>query len=95
MAWGLIALVVGILYGWMAPGHQDKGSLLKTGIIWGLIFGLILALLGFAIGSNPLFLGAGGGILGFVVAVLVVVLLFVIGVWVGDLLEGRRPSPTT
>lgn len=93
MAWGIIALAVGFLYGWLTPGHQDKGGILKTGIIWGLIFGAILALLGFAIGSNPILLGSGGGILGFIVALVVIVVLFVIGVWVGDLLEGR-PSRT-
>lgn len=95
MAWGLIALVVGFAYGWLTPGHQDKGGILKTGIVWGLIIGVVLALLGFAFGSNPVFLGTGSGVLGFIIAVVVIVALFVIGVWVGDLFEGKKASPTT
>lgn len=95
MAWGLIALAVGVLYGWLTPGQQDKGRILKTGLVWGLIFGLILAVLGFAVGSNPILLGSGSGIVGFVVALIVIVVLFVIGVWVGDLLEGRPKRATT
>lgn len=95
MAWGIIALAVGFLYGWLTPGQQDKGGILKTGIVWGLIFGVILAVLGFAIGSNPILIGTGSGILGFIVALIIIVVLFVIGVWVGDLLEGRPNRTTT
>lgn len=94
MAWGLIALGVGFLYGWLSPGRQDKGRILKTGLIWGLVLGLILAVLGFAVGSNPILIGTGSGILGFVVALVIIVVLFVVGVWVGDLIEGRPKRST-
>lgn len=95
MAWGLVALVVGILYGWLTPGHQDKGRILKTGLIWGLVLGVIFAVLGFAVGSNPFLLGNGSDILSFVVALVVIVVLFVVGVWIGDLIEGRPKRATT
>lgn len=94
MAWGLIALGVGFLYGWLTPGQQDKAGILKTGLIWGLILGVIFAVLGFAVGSNPFFLGSGSDLLGFVVALVIIVVLFVIGVWVGDLFE-RKPKRTS
>lgn len=95
MAWGLLALLVGVLYGWLTPGRQDKSRLVMMGLVYGLIIGLVLALLGWVIGSNPLFLGAGSGVLGIVVAVIVITLLFVVGVWLGDIVEGRKARRST
>jgi uncharacterized membrane protein YadS len=85
--WGLLALVIGVLYGWLSPGQQDKGSMLVRGLVIGLVLGLVLAVLGVAIGSNPMYFGAG--FLGIFFAVIVITLLFVLGVWLGDLIEGK------
>lgn len=95
MAWGLLAFVVGLLYGWLSPGRQDKGRMLMTGLLYGIVIGVILGLIGWAVGSNPLFLGAGAGILGIIVTVVILTVLFVVGVWLGDLLEGRKASRST
>lgn len=95
MAWGLVALAIGFLYGWLSPGRADKSQMLVTGLVYGVIIGLVLALLGWAIGSNPVFLGGGSGFLGTVVAIVVLTILFVVGVWIGDLVEGRTVRRTT
>ena len=84
--WGLLAFIVGLLYGYFSPGRQDKGRLLMNGLWIGLILGIVFGLLGLALDSNPL--GFGVGFVGILIAVLVLTVLFVIGAWLGDLLEG-------
>jgi len=85
--WGLLALIVGFLYGWLKPGTQDKSQILVRGLLFGLIAGVVLALLGYAVGSNPIYYG--NGFLGLVLGVIIITLLFIVGVWLGDLVEGR------
>lgn len=85
--WGVVAVLVGFLYGWLSPGTQDKSRLLVRGLVFGLIIGIVLALLGFAIGSNPFFFGSG--FIGIVLGVVIITLLFIVGVWLGDLVEGK------
>jgi VIT1/CCC1 family predicted Fe2+/Mn2+ transporter len=90
--WGLLAFVIGILYGWLKPGHQDKSQLMVRGLVIGLVVGLVLALLGVAVGSNPVYFGSG--ILGVVLGIVIIALLFVLGVWLGDLIEGKPRRST-
>jgi hypothetical protein len=90
--WGLLALVIGFLYGWLKPGVQDKGEILARGLIIGLIVGLVLALVGYGIGSNPVYYGTG--FLGIFLGVVIITLLFILGAWIGDLIEGK-PKRTT
>lgn len=84
--WGLLILLGGLLYGWMTPGRQDKGRLLWNGFLLGIVVALLLALLGAAIGARPLPFGAG--LVGVVLTVLVLTIVFVVGAWLGDLVEG-------
>ncbi|HET6398974.1 MAG TPA: hypothetical protein VFH47_05415 [Candidatus Thermoplasmatota archaeon] len=91
--WGLLAFVVGILYGWLKPGREDKSQLLLRGLIIGLVVGLVLALLGVAVGSNPVHFGSG--FVAVVLGIVIITLLFVLGVWLGDLIEGSKSRPST
>ncbi|MCA1830490.1 MAG: hypothetical protein LC663_03115 [Actinobacteria bacterium] len=89
--WGtIITLVVGIAYGYLTPGRQNKTELFKKGVLWGIVIAVVLAVLGFVFGSNPLFLTGAGGVIGFVIAAIVLVLVFILGVWIGDALESRK-----
>lgn len=85
--WGLLVFVIGILYGAIARGRQDKGGLLKQGLVIGLVLALVLVLIGWVTGAPAL--GLGGGLWIFVAAV-VLTLLFVLGVWIGDLITAGR-----
>ena len=85
--WGLVAFVVGILYGALKAGRQDKSDLLKQGLVIGLVVAVILALVGFFIGAPAL--GVGGA-LAILWTALILTLLFVVGVWLGDLFTGQR-----
>ena len=89
--WGiLIPLLIGIAVGYFTAGKQDKSRLFWIGAIWAAVVAIVLNALGWFLDINPV-TGAdevdGMGIfLGFVVSIVV----FLVGVWIGDLFEGRR-----
>lgn len=85
--WGWLALLVGIAYGYFTPGHQDKGALLKKGLLYGIVIAVVLALIAYFL--NVSLLGFGRGLIANVIGAIIVVLLFVAGVWLGDVIEHR------
>ena len=87
--WGLVVFLIGIAYGWMSPGKQDKSTLFKKGLLWGLIIAIVVALLGFFFNANPLGLG-DSGFFSILISAVVLTLVFIVGVWLGDMIEGRR-----
>jgi hypothetical protein len=84
--WGLVSLLVGIVYGYVTPGRQDKMALLKKGIVIGVVLALVFAIVGFLL--NVRALGVDLGAIGIFVEVVVLTILFVLGAWIGDVLEG-------
>lgn len=86
MVWGILTFGVGVVYGLLRPGRENKWLLFKTGLLIGLILALVFALIGFFLYVDPL--GFGTTFLGLFVTVLVLTVLFVLGAWVGDLIEG-------
>lgn len=88
LPWGLIVFLVGIAYGWLSPGRQDKSHIFKMGLLWGLIISLIVAVLGYFFGVNALGL-ADNGFISNVIAFVVLTVVFILGAWIGDMIEGR------
>lgn len=86
--WGLIAFLIGIIYGWAKPGRQPKMQLLKTGVLIGVLVALIMVLIGYFAGVSPL--GIGTGALSLILSAILISVLFVLGVWLGDIFEGRK-----
>jgi hypothetical protein len=87
--WGLLIFVIGIAYGFFSHGRQDKGQLFKTGLLIGLVLAIVFGLLGGLTG-----LGLPGGFLGIFISALILTILFVVGVWIGDLIEGPSRRAT-
>lgn len=88
--WGIIiALLVGIAVGYFAKGKQDKSRLFWMGAIWALVVAVVLNLIGWFTGYNPLTGGAGVDGTGIFVSFLVSLVIFLAGVWIGDMIEGR------
>ena len=85
--WGLVAFLVGLAYGAFARGKQDKSQLFKTGLLIGLVVAVILVIIGVVTGAPAL--GLGGGLMA-VLTALILAALFVLGVWLGDLITGAR-----
>lgn len=89
--WGLLTFVIGIIYGALARGRQDKSQLFKQGLIIGLVLALVLVVIGVVTGAPAL---GFGGALGIIVTAIVLSLLFILGVWIGDLITSGRDRRT-
>lgn len=85
--WGWIALILGGLYGYFSPGRQNKSQMFKTGLLWGAIIALVFAVIGFFVDMNPL--GFGYSLIANIISIVIILALFLLGVWIGDLLEDR------
>jgi hypothetical protein len=85
--WGLVTFVIGILYGALKRGRQDKSDLFKQGLVIGIVLALVLVVIGALTGAPALGIG---GALGIIVAAVVLSLLFILGVWIGDLVTGAK-----
>ncbi|MEK6986117.1 MAG: hypothetical protein AABX89_07030 [Candidatus Thermoplasmatota archaeon] len=90
VSWGLVIVLVGLAYGALARGKQDKGRLFRKGFLIGLVIAVVLALLAALTGSPALtFLAIAGG-LAILVDAIIMSLLFILGVWLGDLISGAK-----
>ena len=89
--WGLALFLVGLAYGFFTPGRQDKGRLLRNGLLIGLALAILFALLGAFAHVNPV--GLGTTALDTFLSVVILTLLFILGAWLGDLIEGVRSKP--
>lgn len=83
--WGVVAFVLGLLYGWLASGRHGRQRLLRRGLLIGAAVALLLVAVGWQAGWPAL---GRGGALASVWSALVMGLLFVLGVWIGDLIDG-------
>lgn len=86
--WGLLVLLLGILYGVVTPGRANKMRLFLNGVMIGLVVAILFALLGGWSGKAPL--GIGSGLLGIVLDAIVLSLLFVLGAFIGDWFDSTR-----
>jgi len=84
----ILIFIIGIIYGYMKPGKEDRSALLKKGLIIGIILGALMVVLGLIGGRGILLLG---GLVGAVVFIEVIILavLFIIGTYIGDMVERK------
>jgi uncharacterized membrane protein len=84
----ILIVIIGIIYGYMRPGKEDRSALFKKGIVIGIILGAIMVILGLFGGRGFLLLG---GLVGAAVFIEVIILavLFIIGTYIGDMLEHK------
>ena len=85
--WGLLVFLVGLAYGAFKRGRQDKSSLFMQGLVIGIVLAIVLVVIGVLTGAAAL--GMTGAV-GIIVTAIILSLLFVLGVWVGDLVTGAR-----
>ncbi len=86
-----LAFIVGILYGYLKPGKEDRMALFKKGILIGVILAIILVGLSAIAGWGFLLLGSVVGIVVFI-EVIILAVLFIIGTFIGDWLEEKSKS---
>lgn len=84
----LIVVVFGVVYGYAKPGKQSKWQIFKTGILVGLLLALLFAVLGGLLGFQSVTAGfVGTGFFSILISVIWLTILFIVGVWIGDILE--------
>ena len=84
MLFTTLAFIVGLVYGYAKPGKENRWGLFKKGIVYGLILGVILGVIGFFVGGPLLFAASAIGIF---IEVVFLVIIFIIGTFIGDLVE--------
>ena len=84
MIFEILAFIVGLVYGYVKPGKEKRWELFKKGIVYGIILGIIFGIIGFLVGG--LFLFAATAI-GMFIEVIFLVIIFIIGTFIGDILE--------
>ena len=86
--WGLIVLLIGLAYGALKPGRQDKGALFRSGLWIGILVAIVLVVIGALTNLSPI--GMALDALGLILTAIILSLLFIVGVWIGDLITGAR-----
>ncbi|MFZ3169059.1 MAG: hypothetical protein WA130_15710 [Candidatus Methanoperedens sp.] len=84
----ILIIIIGIIYGYMRPGKEDRSALLKNGVVIGIILGALMVLLGLFGGREILLLGSLAGVAVFI-EVIILAVLFIIGTYIGDMLERK------
>jgi hypothetical protein len=84
----ILIIIIGIIYGYMKPGKEDRSALLKKGVVIGIILGAIMVVLGLIGGGGFLLLGTLAGV-GVFIEVIILAILFIIGTYIGDMLERK------
>jgi len=84
----ILIIIIGIIYGYMKPGKEDRSALMKKGVVIGIILGAITIVLGLLGGGGFLLFGSIVGVAIFI-EVIILAVLFVIGTYIGDMLERK------
>ncbi|HEY6585822.1 MAG TPA: hypothetical protein VIY97_01510 [Candidatus Methanoperedens sp.] len=84
----ILIVIIGIIYGYMKPGKENRSTLLKRGVVIGIILGAIMVVLGLLGGRTMLLLGGLAGAYVFI-EVIILAVLFIIGTYIGDMLERK------
>jgi len=87
----ILTIAIGVVYGYLKPGREDRKALLKKGVIIGLILALVFVGLGILAGREYLLLGGMAGALVFL-EVLILAALFILGTFIGDWLEEKTKT---
>lgn len=87
----LLNLVIGIVFGFFHRGREDYTGLLKSGALAGILLGIIFVLAAQYLlpGSTTIDVGFLG-IFGIFVEILIFVIIFILGAFIGDRVEGLR-----
>ena len=84
----ILIIIFGIVYAYLKPGKEDRPTLLKKGVVIGIILGAIMVVLGLIGGRWILLLGTLAGAVVFI-EVIILAVLFIIGTYIGDMLERK------
>jgi len=84
----ILNLILGIVFGFFHKGKEDYYSLLKNGVIAGLILGIIFVLAAQYLVPGGMSIDFGLlGAAGFFIEIFLFLVIFILGAFIGDRLE--------
>jgi len=84
----LLALLLGMAFGVFHPGKEDYKGLIRNGAITGIVAGIIFLLVSMFLIPGGMSIDFGFlGVFGFLIVIVIFVLLFIAGAFIGDRLE--------
>jgi len=88
MLFEILNLVLGIAFGFFHKGKEDYYSLLKNGVIVGLVLGIIFVLAAKYVISGGMSIDFGSlGTPGFFIEIFLFLVIFILGAFIGDKIE--------
>lgn len=85
----LLNFIFGIAFGFFHKGKEDLMGLLKNGAIVGIVLGIIFVLVSMFLVHDGISIGVGFlGVFGIFIEIMIFVLIFIVGAYLGDWLEG-------
>jgi Na+/proline symporter len=87
----LLDLLIGIVFGFFHKGKEDYTGILRNGAIIGLVIGIIFVLVTIFLAPGSMSISLGFlGMIGFVIEILIFVVIFIAGAFIGDQIERLR-----
>ena len=85
----LLNFIIGIAFGFFHRGKEDFMGILRNGAIVGLVLGIAFVLISRVLVPGGISLGAGFlGIFDIFIVIIIYVIIFIVGAFIGDWLEG-------
>jgi hypothetical protein len=92
----LLNFIIGIAFGFFHRGKEDFMGILRNGAIAGLVLGIAFVLISRVFVLGGLSLGLGFlGIFDIFIIIIIYVIIFMVGAFIGDKLEGLRKKKRT
>jgi hypothetical protein len=85
----LLNFIIGIAFGFLHRGKEDLMGILRNGAIAGLVLGIIFVLIStFVVPAGMSISASFLGIFGIFIVIILYVIIFIVGAFIGDWLEG-------
>lgn len=87
----LLNLILGIAFGFIHRGKENYANLLRNGTIAGLVLGIVFVLAAQYLLPAGAGIGMGfSGVLGVFIEIILFLVIFIVGTFLGDRIEGLR-----
>jgi hypothetical protein len=85
----MLNFIIGIAFGFFHHGKEDLMGILRNSAIIGIVLGIIFVLVSGFLIPGGISIGVGFlGVFGFFIEILLFVIIFIVGAFIGDWLEG-------
>lgn len=85
----LLNFIIGIAFGFFHHGKEDLLGILRNGAIAGIVLGIIFVLLSALLVPEGISISVGFlGVFGIFIQIIIFVIIFIAGAFIGDWLEG-------